>query len=213
DREAGGECPGSRKQDHDASRAGHQSHATACGSGWSAALGRRVADLPRHSTGSGIVGKFRLWMDRAGGTTAKSSAVFVCSEPVVEPCIVGPEMKGEPVVEALRQLPRGALPIGLVAVHDVADFLEQRLVRFLVRGELVVAVLAHELFLKREMRGDGAQDLPEDSRRVRDVGTRDQALVQRVDEVDELAVLVVYRLDANAVVALPFDQGHRAPPS
>jgi hypothetical protein len=130
----------------------------------------------------------------------------------MEAGVMRPEMLGEPAVQTGRQLRGGALAIGLVAVHDVADFLEQLLVRLLVRVELVVAALAHEALLEREMRRHGPEDLPQKACHVGLGALFEQALVQFVDELDQLAVLVIDCRDADAVAFLPCDQGHALPP-
>ena len=71
-------------------------------------------------------------------------------------------------------------------------------------------MFAHEALLQREMRRDAAKDFAEESSDGWFGRPGEQLLVQAVDEVDQFAMLVVDGLDADAVMPLPFDQGHVA---
>ncbi len=73
---------------------------------------------------------------------------------------------------------------------------------------LVVMVVAHQLFFEREVRGDGRQRLAEIVQfRVRPVLLLDLEL-ETVDQLDQLAMLVIDRRDADREPVIPFDQSH-----
>src|SRR5690606_38076786 len=139
---------------------------------------------------------------------APAPSVVVGAETVVQARVVRLEVVGKPRIEPAGKLRPRAFGVRLVAVHDVADIVEQLLMRRLVLVQLVVAVLAHEALLEREMGRDGAKNLAEKGGDVRRLALGDQLLVHLVDQVDHLAVLMVDGLDADAVMGFPFDQGH-----
>src|SRR5262245_57975620 len=78
----------------------------------------------------------------------------------------------------------------------------------LVLSKLIVAMLAHEAFLKREMRGDRAEDLAKEGGHREFIAFRDDSLVKPVDELNQPAVFMIDGVDADAVAIFPFDQGH-----
>ena len=78
----------------------------------------------------------------------------------------------------------------------------------LVLGELVIALLAHEALLQREMRRDRLVEVAEEAEYGHLGPLRLRLFVQAVDQFDELAMLVVDRLDADAVALLPVQQAH-----
>ncbi len=75
------------------------------------------------------------------------------------PGVLGPEMHGEPGPEAGaegRFVETGPVLVGL---HEVADLVERALVVLLVDRVAVLARLAHDLLLEREVGGDAGVDL------------------------------------------------------
>src|SRR5262245_13326310 len=140
------------------------------------------------------------------------SSVRVRSDGVMQLGVVRPEMAREPGVQTVRQLNRVDLLGLLERVHDLAQLVEQALVVLLVRRQPLIALIAHELLLEREVRRDSGKQIAEERRyRLLGIGGH-ELLVEPIDQVDELPVLVVDRCDADAVFVFPTQQRHGALP-
>src|SRR5262245_57731372 len=93
-------------------------------------------------------------------------------------------------------------------IHDVAQFVEQPLMVCLVTIEATIAVLAHELFLKCEMRPERLEKMAEEGKhRQSGVGGFELG-IKAVDQCDQFLVLVIDRFDPDAVLILPVQKPH-----
>src|SRR5690242_7508363 len=115
------------------------------------------------------------------------------SERLVQTGVVGLEMTREPRVELLSELARRDVEVLLEAVHDVAEIIQQTLVIALVLAQAVIVMLAHEPLLEGEMRRDAPEQVAEEGFDRGPVAVGDQLVMQAVDEIDQLAMLVIDR--------------------
>lgn len=124
--------------------------------------------------------------------------------------IVRPEMPREPRVQALPQLGRIDFLRVFKFIHNIAKLIKQSFVILLVASEPAVRMIPHELFFEGEVSGDALEQVAEEggNRPFRLAGAK--LLVKAVDQIDELFVLVIDRVDADAVFVLPLQQLHDA---
>src|SRR5690606_4520440 len=129
---------------------------------------------------------------------------------LVQTAVERVEVPREPDVEPLGEPVGGVIEhAALVLLHDVPDLVEKLLVIVLVLGKPGVAVLAHELFLEREMRGDAVVELAEKRGDGLAAAARGaEPLVEAIDERDELDVLEIHRFDSGLEAVAPFDERH-----
>jgi hypothetical protein len=80
-----------------------------------------------------------------------------------------------------------------------------------VRREIGVVVVVHDLFLEREMRRD-AREQGRDGGRRRACSGCVELVVQTIDEIDQLPVIAVDRVDADAERLFPLQQCHGLAP-
>src|SRR6516165_11974473 len=122
--------------------------------------------------------------------------------------VVGLEMAREPRIETFRQIAAAHLIGAEVLVHHVAKLVDQPLMVGLVLRKLVVAAFPHEALLERKMGRNPFQEVAEE-RLDRGIGAYLCKLgIKPVDEIDELLVLVIDRLDPDTVLILPPQKGH-----
>ena len=93
-------------------------------------------------------------------------------------------------------------------VHDVPDFIQKPFMIMLMLNKLAVFAFTHKSFLQRKMRRDGLEEVAEEGLDRGLSGMCRHFVMKLVDQIDQLAVLVINRLDADAVLVLPLQQGH-----
>lgn len=76
---------------------------------------------------------------------------------------MGIEVTREPSIQPPREFRTFDVLVALETVHDIANFVKQALVIAFVLSQLIVAVLAHELFFKRKMRRNALEQIAEET--------------------------------------------------
>jgi hypothetical protein len=100
--------------------------------------------------------------------------------PLVQARVAGAEVCTEPIFETLPEGLHIHVDAILVIIHEIPNIVQQALVIGLVPGDLVVAMLAHETLLQREMGRDGAEQIAEDLANFGLRPLRGQCLVELV---------------------------------
>ncbi|HEV8517097.1 MAG TPA: hypothetical protein VGQ54_00890 [Burkholderiales bacterium] len=119
--------------------------------------------------------------------------------------IVRPEMKCEPCVQSSRQAGRVELFTMFKSIHDVAQLIEQSLMILFVRPKSAACMVAHELFFEGEVSGYSLEQIAEKGGNALLGIASTKLLLQLIDQLYELLVLVVDRLNADAVFVLPVE--------
>ena len=119
------------------------------------------------------------------------------------------EVSAKPRFKLLSQF---RLEIGVAAliegIHDVPDVVQQGFVVFFVLRVLVVFEFAHHALLEGEVRGDPCVDFTEKIGDSLPRGATTKPVMELVDEVNQLAVLVIDRLDPDFERLAPGYQRH-----
>src|SRR5262245_60924473 len=142
------------------------------------------------------------------GCYVHAKSMGVRAERLVQARIVRLEMAREPGVQPPRQIVGVDRIHSVEFVHDVADLVEQAFVIVLVLPQLVIAALAHEPFLEREMGRYPLEQIAKKAFHRQFRAARRQLVMQTIDQIDQFLVLVIDRGDADAVLVLPLQQCH-----
>src|SRR6185312_8603874 len=133
---------------------------------------------------------------------------LVISQNAVQPRVVAFEMPREPRVEPIREQSLVDALARLEVLHDIAQLIEQTLVVALVLSELVIAALAHQALLQREMRRYRLEQIAEEIGDGVPGPLRGRLRVEAVDQFDQFPVLMIDGGDTDAVAVFPVQQAH-----